>query len=359
MKVSLNIKIINGPYGGGMQFGRYLENFLIGKNIDVVNDLKDDDIDIIILINPFTFKSEISSYSFWNAYIYKLKHPGTIILERINDCDERKKTTYLNRLFIQASAYSDHVVYIASWLKPLMERSGMEKNRPSSIILNGADENIFNAVSKENWDGTEKMKIVTHHWGGNQIKGHDIYKRLDDLLEKEEFKNKFKFTFIGNYPPDIKYKNTELIAPLSGKELAQELKKHHIYVTASRNEPAGMHHIEGAMCGLPLLYINSGALPEYCDGYGIEFNEKNFEEKLDEMRNNYKFWLEKIKGYDKTAQKMSERYFKLISELYGRKEEFSSEEGKLAVFLRYIFIKIYSVLHYVYWRFYLYAEKHF
>ncbi|MFH0969760.1 MAG: hypothetical protein V1804_04585 [Patescibacteria group bacterium] len=359
MKVSLNIKIINGPYGGGMQFAKYLNDFLAKKGVFMIDNLQDEDIDIIILINPFTFKSEISAYSFWNAFIYKLKHPQTIIIERINECDERKKTNYMNKLFVQVNKYSDYVVYIASWLKPLMERAGMEKNKPASIILNGADERIFNMSGKEKWNGVEKLKIVTHHWGGNQIKGHDIYKRLDDLLEKEGFKDKFEFTFIGNYPHDIEYKNTRLLTPLSGKELAQEIKKHHIYITASRNEPAGMHHIEGAMCGLPLLYINSGALPEYCAGYGIEFNEKNFEEKLIEMRNNYEKWFQIIKNYDKTAQKMSEEYFKLISELYSKKEKYSLKENDLFVFFKYIFIKIYSIFHYIYWRTCLFSEKHF
>jgi len=30
------------------------------------------------------------------------------------------------------------------------------------------------------------------------------------------------------------------------------------------NEPEEMRHIEGAMCGLPLLLRNSGALLKYC-----------------------------------------------------------------------------------------------
>lgn len=350
MKVSLNIKIIDGPYGGGMQFGRYLRDFLIEKNITVTNDLKDGDIDTIILINPFTFKSEISSYSFWDAYIYKLTHPDAIIIERINDCDERKKTNYLNKLFIQASKYSDFVVYIASWLKPLMERAGIEKNKPNSVILNGADEKIFNTAGKINWDGQEKMKIVTHHWGGNQIKGHAMYKRLDDLLDNDEFKSKFEFTFVGNYPPDIKYKNTRLISPLFGNDLAKELKKHHLYITASLNEPAGMHHIEGVMCGLPLLYVNSGALLEYCAGYGIEFSKENFEKKLMEMRDSYQKWKEEIKSYGNTAQKMSGEYFKLILQLYGNKEKFRLKKNRANILFERIYLKIYSIFQFAYWK---------
>ena len=39
--------------------------------------------------------------------------------------------------------------------------------------------------------------------------------------------------------------------------IAEELKNHHIYITASINEPSGNHHIEAGQCGLPILYIGS------------------------------------------------------------------------------------------------------
>ena len=72
--------------------------------------------------------------------------------------------------------------------------------------------------------------------------------------------------------------------------MANELKKHHVYLTASLNEPSGNHHIEAAQCGLPILYINSGGIPEYCSGYGVEFNEDNFQEKLYVLSENYEFF---------------------------------------------------------------------
>ena len=78
-------------------------------------------------------------------------------------------------------------------------------------------------------------------------------------------------------------KNTNIVAPLSGLELAAELKKNHIYVTGSVNEPSGNHHIEAAQCGLPIMYINSGGIPEYCKDYGLSFELNNFTEMLEAM----------------------------------------------------------------------------
>ena len=48
---------------------------------------------------------------------------------------------------------------------------------------------------------------------------------------------------------------------MSGHELADTIKGNHLYLTASINEPSGNHHIEALQCGLPILYLESGAPP--------------------------------------------------------------------------------------------------
>ena len=211
MKISLNSKFVEGPFGGGMQFTNYLKSFLEKCNIKVINHLKDNDIDIILHINPFPFLMSSSSYSALEAYAYKCKSPDTIIIQRINECDERKGTSYMNKLLINVSKYSDHIIFIADWLKPLFEKPGFNKQRESSVILNGADNSIFNTFDKINKQKKKKLKIITHHWGANINKGHKIYTQLDSLLDKKEFSDLFDFTFIGNIPESIKYKNTKII----------------------------------------------------------------------------------------------------------------------------------------------------
>lgn len=341
MKVCFNIKFVEGPFGGAMQFAKSLRTHLKKNDIDVVNDLNDDDIDIILHIAPFPHM-EICAFSFLDAYRYKLSHPNTIIILRINECDERKNTHYINKLIIQASQYSDYLVYIASWLKPLFEKQGINPKIPSSVILNGADQNIFNLNNKISWNGNGKLKIVTHHFGGNYMKGHDIYMKFDQLLKEKRFSDLFEFTFIGNIPSEASYKNTKIISPLFGKELSDELKKHHAYLTATRNEPAGMHHIEGALCGLPVLYLESGALPEYCHAFGIGFTETNFIERLHGIRNRYTELFEKIKGYCLTSDYMNEQYQKLILALLEKRSDFTPNRraGQLSDFSFFLRNKI-------------------
>jgi hypothetical protein len=347
MKISFNIKFTNGPSGGGMMFANLFRDYLEKKGIEITSNIKDQNIDIIFHISPMPFIMSTASFSFLDAYISKLKHPKTIIIHRINECDERKNTKYMNKLIVKTAKYSDIIIFIASWLKPLLEKQGLKTSKPNKIILHGADENIFNTKNKKFWDGKNKLKLVTHHWGGNYLKGHDFYQRLDLLLDKKEFNDKFEFTYIGNYPKNLKYKNTKIIKPLSGEELAEELKRHDIYLTASRNEPAGMHHVEGALCGLPIMYINSGALREYCEGYGLEFDKNNFEDKLLEIKGNYKIYLEKVLKYNRTARKMLDNYYDFLIEMY---EKFKNIEVNKKNNLKIFFYSLYSFLFTLYIR---------
>lgn len=309
MKVSLNVKFLKGPYGGGMQFASSLKQFLLQKNLSVVNTLEDDDIDIILHIAPLPFQ-EICSYSYTDAYIYKLKHPKVAVVLRINECDERKNTNYMNQALIRAGKYVDSAIFISTWLKELFFQQGFRQDIPTEVILNGANTDIFNMKKKEGWDHKTKMRIVTHHWGGNEMKGHDIYKELDTLLMSDkEIQSKFEFTFIGNIPSTTHYKHTNIIQPLAAKTLAEELKTHHIYLTATRNEPAGMHHIEGSLCGLPILFFESGALPEYCHEYGIMFQKNNFRDALLKMYEDYDVYFERMPRYSNTAEKMCQEFY--------------------------------------------------
>ena len=45
-------------------------------------------------------------------------------------------------------------------------------------------------------------------------------------------------------------------------------------------------HIEGILCGLPIIYRESGALPEYCKKFGVPFENDNFLPALEIMNQN-------------------------------------------------------------------------
>ena len=282
MKISIGTKIKHGPWGGGNLFAINLKNYLELNGHDVVFDLKDNDIDIILITEPRK-TSESSAFTHVEVEKYKKYIKQNVgVIHRINECDERKGTNYVNKYLINANKIADETVYVSKWLKNLFIKQGI-KSPINKVIYAGADEKIFFPQKSSVYGNKGKLKVCTHHWGNNWNKGFDAYLLLDKLLSEKRWKSKLEFTYIGNTNKDAHFKNTNIIEPLSGLTLGQKLREQNFYITGSLNEPSGNHHIEAAQCGLPVMFINSGGVTEYCKNYGIEYTLDNFEQKLEQM----------------------------------------------------------------------------
>lgn len=318
MKISIGMKLQKGPWGGGNQFGNALSDYLRQHGYEVIFNLGDADIDIILLTDP---RIQLRSVTFTDKEIirYRRKNPKAIVVHRVNECDERKGTKGVNAQLRKATLCSDHTVFVSAWLRDLHISKGM-KPLEYSVIHNGSDTSIFNQQGYQHWDNNSPLHLVTHHWGGGWLKGFDIYQRLDEMLIDETFRDKYHFSYIGNLPNGFTFQNAEFITPLHGEELAQAIKQNHVYLTASQFEPGGNHQNEGACCGLPLLYRNSGSMPEYCDGFGIMYDSEDFLEKLEKMSNDYFIWVNRMGNYPHTAQKTCESYRVLFEDLYQQRK---------------------------------------
>ena len=315
MKVSISSKIVEGPWGGGNLFIKNLSQYLKLNGVDVVHDLFSKDIDVILLIDPRK-DSFATVYGHKEIINYqKYINNDVLVVQRFNECDQRKNTRGLNEFLKTANECSDVNIFVSNWLLEVFKKEGLQ-NKQNKVIMTGAQQNIFNSDGYKKWDKESKIKAVTHHWGDNVNKGFEIYSLLDKLLDTK-YSDLLEFTYVGNIPKELKFKNTNYIPPTHGKELAQILKNNHFYITASKNEPSGNHHIEAAQCGLPILYLDSGGIPEFCDGFGISFNEENFQEKLDEMINKYYFFEAKMVDYPFNSDLMCKEY---LDEFYRLKK---------------------------------------
>ncbi|NMC13405.1 MAG: hypothetical protein GYA34_11055 [Chloroflexi bacterium] len=320
MKISLGINIQPGPWGGGNQFGQSLSSFLQKKGVEISFDLKQNNLDLILLIDPRS-SSKTSAFNHLDIFRYLwYKNSQALIVHRINECDERKGTKNVNQMIIHANTVADFSVYVSKWLQNIYANMGLPPIH-SRVIMNGANSNIFNSRNYKPWNKTSKLKMVTHHWGTNYLKGFDIYEKFDQLLFSPNFSNKYEFMFIGKLPKSFRFLNTIYIEPKFGSDLSSHICLNHVYLTASQNEPGANHPIEGALCGLPILYRPSGSLAEYCHGYGIEFTSENFKEKLNEMYETYFDYVGRMKDYPYTADRMCQQYYELFLELLDKKEE--------------------------------------
>jgi len=76
-----------------------------------------------------------------------------------------------------------------------------------------------------------------------------------------------------------------------------------------------MHHVEGAQCGLPLIYhIDGGGIVEAGKKYGMEYRD-NLKDVLLEAREKYPFLRKKVLQYMPNGDLMSFEYFRIVQQL--------------------------------------------
>ena len=288
MKIFFNRIVRKEPYGGGSQFVTAMVDYLLRKNHDVTFHLNEKDIDLAFLIDP---RPGDIGYSINHVLAYKHSiNQNLKILHRVNECDQRKDTNFMDDLLIQTSNYTDKTIFISEWLRNYFSEKGFKNADKSKVVYNGC--NLEHFYPEEEKKKNDKIKIVTHHWSDNWLKGFDLYKFIDQEVVGE----KYEFTYIGRFNKEYSPKNTKIINPLWGPELGKEIRKHDIYVTASRFEPCGMHHVEGAASGLPVIYYKDcGGINELCKNHGEEYQDFNeFVRKLDIVSNNIEEYRKKI-----------------------------------------------------------------
>ena len=317
MKIFFNRIARKEAYGGGSHFVTAMSDYLKEKGHEVVFHMTNknskqpiEDIDLIFLIDP---RPGDIGYSINHAIAYKNQvNPKVKILHRVNECDARKNTDFMDNMLIETSSFTDKTIFISTWLKEYFIEKDFKNAKNSSVIYNGCNRGHFYPDKEK--QKTDKIKIVTHHWSDNWMKGFDLYKFID----QEIVNDRFEFTYIGRYCKDYKPKNTKIISPLWGPHLGKELRKHDIYVTASRFEPCGMHHVEGAASGMPVIYYEDcGGINELCNNHGEMYKDfDDFKSKLEKIANDLTTYQKKINYDQLDIKNCCEKFYQEILEMF-------------------------------------------
>lgn len=322
MKVAINLEPKNGPYGGGNSFLEILVESLRNSGFEVFFDLNVRELDFIFLVDP-RWRHPLTKFTPAAIIRYILTNKNTLVVHRINECDERKNTSNMNRKLRLANYLADSTVFVSSWLKQLdlVDLNEVRSKFQTDVVIrNGSDKRTFYPSEGNIWTSTHKMKIVTHHWSSNPMKGLDLYQRLDDLLSNPLYSQRFEFTYIGNVPREARFVNTVVKSPLYGTSLANELRQHHVYITGSLNEPGGNHQNEAALCGLPIIYLESGSMPEYCEGFGLGIQDPDeLPQALENMIKHYGQLRREMDHFPNTAARMALDYLSHLRFLDGNR----------------------------------------
>ncbi len=307
MKVHIFYTINNGPYGGGNQFLKALRNFFLQKGLYEHHAGKAD----IILFN--------SHHQFKELIKLKRKYPDKIFIHRIDGpiSQIRENDKETDQLIYKINNYiADATVFQSLWSKRENEKNGIAQKMFNTIITNAPNPEIFNKKNKQNFDVSRKIKIIATSWSHNLIKGFKIYKWLDENLDF----NRYEMTFCGNSP--YRFKNIKQMPAVSSIELAQILKSHDVYITASQKDPCSNSLIEALHCGLPAIVLNDGGHPEIIRKGGLIFDkQEEIPELIERIKNNYQFFQDNINV--PSIENVGNSYLDFFKILINNKKEYS------------------------------------
>jgi glycosyltransferase involved in cell wall biosynthesis len=217
-------------------------------------------------------------------------------------------------MLAEANQVADHTVFIAEWLRDYHAERWFDRGRAHSVIYNGADPAIFHPVGNRPYEGQAPFRVVTHHWSDNMLKGFDVYEQLDKELAAGKLPG-VEFRVIGRWPSQIRWQAAKTFPPAAGPALAAQLRECHAYLTASRWEPCGMHHVEGAQCGLPMIYHeDGGGIVEAGQRYGIGFRD-DVCAAVEQMRQEYDTHRQRLFAAMPSGQRMCFAYADLVQSL--------------------------------------------
>jgi glycosyltransferase involved in cell wall biosynthesis len=102
-----------------------------------------------------------------------------------------------------------------------------------------------------------------------------------------------------------------MIQPLDSCGLADLMRKHDIYITASKNDPCSNSLIEALSCGLPAIYLQSGGHPEIVKQAGAGFEAaEQIPDLLNQVVNDYVSFQARIAL--PSIETVSEQYLKTL-----------------------------------------------
>jgi glycosyltransferase involved in cell wall biosynthesis len=248
----------SGPWGGGNQFLKALLGVLDERGASEPDPLRAD----VLLVN--------SHHGLARAAGLKRRHPGKSVIHRLAGplVLSRPGDGYVDRVIRRFNAtVASGTVFQSQWARQAWRDAGLEAGGDSDVIPNAPNPAIFHPAGSPEPTSGRRLRLIATSWSSNPRKGFDVYAHLDRSLDRD----RYEMTFVGNTP--VRFENIRVLEPMPSDSLADELRRHDVYVTASRIEACPNSLLEAMHCGLPALAIRSGAHPELVGEGGELFDD--------------------------------------------------------------------------------------
>lgn len=305
MNISILYKFRKGPWGGTNQFLQALRKEFFKMEVYEENMERAD----AILFNSYPVGSE---YLFEKILRLKEQYPSKIVIYRLDGPISlyRGKDKVVDKIIgLFNELLADGIIFQSNWSRKQNRRYFGISSKYETVIHNASDNEVFNKKGKKEFNPSRKIKLIATSWSSNWRKGFETYKFLDENLDF----SKYEMTFIGNSP--IEFRNIRWTKPVSSEKVAEILKQHDVYISASENDPCSNSLIESFSCGLPAVALNDGGHPELVGKGGELFNGKeDVIGKIESIVRNYLYYQQKIPTF--SIKKVSQAYYNFVKEIY-------------------------------------------
>lgn len=277
-----------------------VRNALRRRGITVIENQLREDVDVYLL-NSVHFDVE-RFLEFAQRHRLRAVHriDGPIHLIRGFDREKDELCFELNKRFATAT------VLQSTWTYQRIAEMSYQPVKPV-IIRNAVDSSIFHSNGRVPFDPSRKIRLIATSWSNNARKGGPIYKWLEERLDWD----RFDFTFVGN--ESVPFTRIKSVPAVPSEQLADILRHHDIYITASQNDPCSNAVIEALACGLPVLYRNDGGHPELVGYGGLPFaDQEEIFPQLERLASNYDMFQRLITV--PTMDEVADAYLTLLKE---------------------------------------------
>ena len=252
-------ELVPAPTGGGNQFLRALLAELERKGIDVeLNRISRHT--PACLFNSFTF--DFRRLRRFARSDCRMVHrvDGPIGVYRGFDDGTDARVAQINRELADATVVQSRYSLVAH------RELGIALVAPM-LIANAVDPSIFYPAATRDPLAGRKVRLIASSWSDNPNKGADVLEWLDRNLDW----TRFDFTFVGRSA--VPFERIRTLVAIPSARLADELRRHDVYLAGSRHDPSSNALLEALACGLPAVYRASGGHPELVGDAGLPFEE--------------------------------------------------------------------------------------
>ena len=252
-------EFVRAPTGGGHQFLRALVGELERRGLEVeLNRISRET--PVCLFNSFNF--DFRRLRRFARSGCRLVHrvDGPIALYRGFDDGTDARLLEVNR------ELADTTIVQSLFSLEAHSELGLELRSPT-VIQNTVDPEVFHPPPTGEALAGRRARIIAVSWSDNPNKGADTLSWLDANLDWD----RYELTFVGQAP--LGFRRIRTVGAVSSPEVADELRRHDLYLAASRNDPCSNALLEALACGLPAAYLASGGHPELVGDGGLPFED--------------------------------------------------------------------------------------